>query len=159
MSKRDALQQALAPILEVVSGLDLNDPDAAKAALDEKLPSDGETIARIREMVREGVAAGELANREADGVRFGRVLKPSDDTPWSIDLVHMSSPGPAHTHPNGEVDLCFAVDGEPKFDERVPGWTVYGPGSWHVPSVTEGVMDILYFLPGGAIEFGPKPEA
>ena len=60
------------------------------------------------------------------------------------------------THPNGEVDLCFTVDGNPTFDGNAPGWTVYEPGSWHVPSVADGVMDILYFLPGGAIKFGPK---
>jgi len=30
---------------------------------------------------------------------------------------------------------------------------VYGAGSEHVPTVTDGAMLILYFLPGGAIEF------
>jgi hypothetical protein len=34
---------------------------------------------------------------------------------------------------------------------------VYPPKSWHVPTVEHGVMDILYFLPGGAITFEPKP--
>ena len=69
----------------------------------------------------------------------------------------MSAPGPGHTHPNGEIDLCFAVDGAPTFDGHPPGWTVYPPGSWHVPTVAGGVMDILYFLPGGAIRFEPQP--
>ncbi|HJL17019.1 MAG TPA: DUF4863 family protein, partial [Sandaracinaceae bacterium LLY-WYZ-13_1] len=76
----------------------------------------------------------------------------------SIDCVHMDRPGPGHTHPNGEIDLCFAVRGEPTFDGHPPGWTVYPPGSWHVPTVEGGVMDILYFLPGGAIRFEPNPN-
>jgi hypothetical protein len=69
----------------------------------------------------------------------------------------MAKPGPGHTHPNGEIDLCFAVSGAPRFDGNAPGWTVYPPNSWHVPTVEGGVMDILYFLPGGAIRFEPKP--
>ena len=66
--------------------------------------------------------------------------------------------GMAHTHPGGEFDLCFAVSGSPTFDGRPEGWTVYAPGSWHVPTVQGGVMDILYFLPAGAMKFGPQPE-
>ena len=40
-----------------------------------------------------------------------------------------------------------------RFDGNAPGWVVYGRGSAHVPTVTGGEMLILYFLPGGAIEF------
>ena len=68
----------------------------------------------------------------------------------------MNGPGLAHTHPNGEIDLCFAMDGDPRFDGHPEGWVVYGPGSWHVPTVTGGTMAILYFLPSGAIAFGPQ---
>jgi hypothetical protein len=68
----------------------------------------------------------------------------------------MSGVGPGHTHGNGEIDLCLAVGGTPRFDGHGPGWVVYPPGSWHEPTVTGGAMDILYFLPGGAIQFGPR---
>ena len=68
----------------------------------------------------------------------------------------MDKPGPGHEHPAGEFDLCFAVDAGARFDDRPEGWTVYPPGSWHVPTVTGGRMDILYFLPGGKIRFGPR---
>ena len=33
------------------------------------------------------------------------------------------------------------------------GWVVYGPDSVRVPTVRDGEMLILYFLPGAAIEF------
>ena len=65
----------------------------------------------------------------------------------------MNSPGPRHRHPNGEIDLCFGISGASRFDGQPEGWIVYGKGSVHVPTVTGGEMLILYFLPGGAIEF------
>jgi hypothetical protein len=35
---------------------------------------------------------------------------------------------------------------------------VYAPRSWHVPVVTSGAMDIVYFLPGGAMVFSDRPK-
>jgi len=68
----------------------------------------------------------------------------------------MTEPGPGHAHPRGEVDLCMAIEGDPRFDGRKEGWTAYAPGSWHIPTVQGGRMAILYFLPGGEIRFGPR---
>lgn len=155
MTNRDELLTALAPILDAVQGLDLSRPDDARHILEQKFPMDGPVLRSARALLREGVKAGWLCDRENGGVRFSRVKK-SGGADLSIDAVHMSTPGPGHTHPNGEVDLCFAVSGAPRFDGRPEGWTVYPPGSWHVPTVDDGVMDILYFLPGGAIQFGPR---
>ena len=152
MTDADRLNAALAPVLEVVQRIDPADPEA-RARLEEALPLDGPALTALRAVVREGVEARWLAERENAGVRFGRVRKASSDDDLSIDCVHMDGPGPGHTHPNGEIDLCFAVSGDPTFDGHPPGWTVYPPGSWHVPTVAGGVMDILYFLPGGAIRF------
>ena len=84
-------------------------------------------------------------------MRFGRVAK--DLCGFSIDCVWMNGAGPRHRHPNGEIDLCFATSGAARFDGEPEGWVVYGKGSAHVPTVSEGEMLILYFLPGGAIEF------
>ena len=156
MSDRTTLQQALAPILDVLAEIDPGDPGASEA-LAARLPVDGPDLAPIRALVVEGLEQGWLTPREADGVRFGRVGKP-ESTPhgFSIDAVEMRGPGPAHTHPEGELDLCFALDGDPRFDGRTEGWTVYPPGSWHVPTVRGGRMGILYFLPGGSIVFGPR---
>jgi hypothetical protein len=148
----------LSPVLAFARSLDVNDPSAAKAALDVAFPMDGDAMVELRALVRRGVEERWLAEREAGGVRFSRPRKAQDAGDVSVDVVHMDRPGPGHTHPNGEIDLCFAVSGEPRFDGAPEGWTVYPPGSWHVPTVEGGVMDIVYFLPAGAIRFEPKPE-
>jgi len=155
-SPADALRAALAPVLERIAAAPI-EPSLADA-LAAELPVDGPLLQAVRAQVIAGLEAGWLTPREADGVRFGRLAKAGPATHgFGIDAVHMRGPGPGHTHPAGEVDLCFALEGAPTFDGRPPGWTVYPPGSWHVPTVEGGAMAILYFLPGGQIRFEPKP--
>jgi len=157
LSGRERVIAALAPIIDVVRAVEPSDPSAAEQ-LAERLPLDSPAMEALARLVREGVDAGWLCEKEAGGVRFCRVAKASHEgtAPHSLDAVHMTGPGPGHEHPRGEIDLCFAVSGEPTFDGQGPGWVVYPPGSWHVPTVEGGAMDILYFLPDGAIRFGPR---
>jgi hypothetical protein len=158
MSDREQFEALLEPVLASLADLDPAD-DGAAAALEATFPVDGDAMKELAALFARGVADGWLCDREGGpGVRFSRVRKAAGDGTLSIDAVRMDRPGPGHTHPNGEFDLCFAVDGDPRFDDRPAGWTVYPPGSWHVPTVAGGTMNILYFLPGGAIQFGPKPE-
>ena len=150
----DALTPVLAPLIEILRGVDVKNAKAAVALLNEKAPLSGTLIKGIRAAAEKGLVAGWLLPKEQAGVRFGRVAKDLDG--FSVDAVLMTTPGPEHMHPNGEIDLCFARSGTPKFDGHGEGWVVYGPGSRHVPTVTGGEMLILYFLPGGAIEFVKK---
>jgi hypothetical protein len=154
MADAQTLIEALEPLLTVLKTVDVEAPRAADA-LNEQLPLAGARLQKVRELVREGITAGWLCDRENAGVRFSRVKK-SIEGALSIDAVHMSGPGAGHLHPQGEIDLCFTVSGNPTFDGRPEGWSVFPKGSWHVPTVAGGVMDILYFLPGGAITFGAK---
>lgn len=147
----DAFVQLLSPIAERLKECPLTDPAGAKAWLDERLPVDGPDVTALRAAAVEGADAGWLLPKENGPIRFGRVTK--DLHGFSVDAVWMRDPGPRHRHPNGEIDLCFALDGEPRFDGNPEGWTVYPPDSAHVPTVTGGTMLILYFLPGAAIEF------
>jgi hypothetical protein len=155
MADKQTLLDALAPVLAVAATLDLQQAAAARATLAARFPVDGETWLRLKSLFAEGRQAGWLCDRENAGVRFSRVQKGPG---FSIDAVHMNAPGPGHTHGKGEIDLCFAVSGEPRFDGQPEGFVVYPPGSWHVPTVSGGVMDILYFLPDGAITFEDKPQ-
>ena len=147
---KGAFVDLLRPLAEALRSLDVDAPDAAAQA--EAISAfGGEQVAAIRAAATDSVDSDWLLPREAGGVRFGRVAK--DLCGFSVDCVWMNAPGPRHRHPEGEIDLCFAVDGAARFDGNPEGWVVYGRGSEHVPTVTDGAMLILYFLPGGAIEF------
>ena len=159
MSDRETALQVLAPVLDIVRTIDPSDPTAADR-LNAALPLGGETLQAVAQLVKDGLSAGWMVPREGGGIRYGRLAKPTDATHgFSIDAVDMSGPGPGHTHPQGEIDLCFALEGDPRFDGHPQGWLVLPPGSWHVPTVSGGRMGILYFLPGGEIAFGPRPES
>lgn len=153
---RARFEALLQPLLVFMGDLDPADPRAAER-LEAHFPLVGGGLEAIAAAFDEGLADNWLCHRDGGpGVSYSRVRKALGPEDLSVDAVRMSGPGPGHTHPAGEFDLCFAAEGEPTFDGRPPGWTVYPPGSWHVPTVAGGTMNILYFLPGGAITFGPE---
>jgi 2-hydroxylaminobenzoate mutase len=155
---KQELQDALAPIVEFLDGLDPASPDAA-ATLNKEFPLAGQAMQALAALVAGGVADKTLCDREGGpGVTYSRVGKAIGKSEFTIDAVRMDRPGPGHAHPEGEFDVCFVAEGDPQFDKQAPGWTVYGPNTWHIPTVSGGTMNILYFLPRGAIHFGPKPE-
>jgi hypothetical protein len=104
---------------------------------------------------RAGVAEGWMCEREAGGIRYGRVVKPAPATQgFSVDVVDMNDcAGPEHAHPNGEIDLVMPTEGAARFDGHGAGWVVYGPGTTHRPTVSGGRALVHYLLPGGAIDF------
>ena len=156
MSTREALDTALAPLCATVAGLDLSDPTVAVTALDRAHPVG--SLEPVRSLLFQAREQGWITPREAGPTcLFGRVAKPSHATSgMSIDAVDMEGEGAEHTHPQGEVSLCYAVSGDPRFDGYGPGWVVLPPGSHHTPTVTGGRMLIVYFLPDGAVAWGPK---
>ncbi|MEM9802862.1 MAG: DUF4863 family protein [Planctomycetota bacterium] len=142
------------PLLDAAQGVDLGDPEAARAELTNRLDPDSEEGRAISRALVALLEEGSIADRGAPPLRYGRAAKASDESlGFSIDVVDMSGPGPLHRHPNGEVNWCIALDGDPRFVGKPAGWVVEPPGSEHVPEVTEGRMLIVYLLPDGAIEF------
>ena len=103
------------------------------------MPSSGSGLARTLNMT------------DSSGISK-RPTRPTYHPP-SIDAVRLSGPGVWHRHTSGEVDLCFASGDEPRFDGQAEGWVVFSPGSDHVPTVEGGTMDILYFIPGGQLQW------
>jgi hypothetical protein len=158
MANVATLLEALKPITTLIGSLKASDPKAVEAELNRSFPLDGATVKAIRALVREGIEANWLCDRQNGQVRYSRLQKAAAPESLSIDAVHMQGAGGSHTHVNGEFDLCFAVDANAKFDGRPEGWVVYAPNTWHEPTVEGGRMDILYFLPGGGIQFGAQPE-
>ncbi len=152
----------LAPILARVAELDVaHATDPARIAelettLEREFPHASAEIQAIGQLIARGVDEGWLADRGAPDARFGRVAKPGPATcGLSVDLVSMIGAGVEHTHPRGEVTLGFAVDPAQtcQFEARPPGWVVLPPTSRHVPTVTGARMNLIYFLPEGAVDW------
>jgi hypothetical protein len=152
---KERLEQALAPVFAALRGAEPNDGPALAERLARELPLSSRKINAVYDAAKTGLAEGWLCDREAGGVKFSRPVKPSEASAgYSVDAVVMDRvAGPRHTHTNGEINLCFTQEGDAKFCGHGEGWVVFPRGSTHVPVVTDGRMLILYFLPGGAIEF------
>jgi len=156
MSKA-SLIEAIQPICARIRSLDLYKNDC-KEILDTEFPL--HRLSHIRTLVQQGLEEGWLCPRGGGDLSYGRLQKSTSPAILGVDTVDMNGIekdclGPGHEHPNGEIDLCFNISGNPNFDGHPEGWTVYPPKSWHIPTVTNGRMAILYFLPQGAIRFGP----
>ena len=110
---------------------------------------------QLKQSCETGVAEGWLCDRDAGGIRYGRVFKPAADLHgFSVDVVDMKDiAGPHHVHPEGEIDLVLPIEGDARFDGRPAGWFVCPPGSAHRPTVSDGRALVLYLLPAGRIEF------
>jgi len=152
MTKND-FEALLTPLFDRIRDSPLD--TSLEKDLTEAFPVDGRWCQSILAACRQGDADGWICERQAAGIRYGRVIKPSPDTNgFSVDVVQMREiAGPHHVHPNGEIDLILPIEGRATFDEHPAGWLVYGPGSRHTPTVAGGCAYILYLLPAGAIDF------
>lgn len=123
--------------------------------LNSTFPGDGEVFAAIEDGCHAAIEAGWMCDREAGGIRYGRVLKPGPGTHgFSVDVVRMKDvKGPHHSHPLGEVDMIMPISADATFDGQSKGWLVYGPDTAHYPTVSDGEALVLYLLPDGKIEF------
>ena len=147
---KERFVELLRPLAKALRAVDVDQKDAALAA-ERAAAFGGPMVAAVATAAKASIASEWLLPKSQGGIRFGRVAK--DLEGFSVDAVLMDKPGPRHRHPNGEIDLCFSTKGEPRFDNHPAGWVVYGRNSTHVPTVSAGEMLILYFLPGGAIDF------
>ena len=147
------LHQALAPLTAQLQGRALD--ESLDAWLNSHAGPGSATFAAVEGACRAGVAEGWLCNREGGGIKYGRIFKPAPELHgFSVDVVDMTDvAGPHHSHPQGEIDLVMPLDGDALFDGRPAGWVVYGPGSAHRPTVSQGRALVLYLLPAGEIVF------
>ncbi len=146
----------LDPITRFVATLDASDPKGCESRLEARFPANAAAIVALRDAAFAALAAGTLCTKGEPGMKFSRVQKPQESpTGASIDAVWMeNAAGPAHTHPNGEFCLCLPdpkAPGAPTFESRAATWIVMPKGSRHVPTVANGRMLILYWLPAGAV--------
>ena len=150
---REQFQSVIGDLTASLHGLPL---DAALAErLNREHPPGSPTFESIVAACKQAVVDGWMCEREANGIRYGRVIKPGADTNgFSVDVVEMNDcVGPHHVHPNGEIDMVMPLEGDARFDGQPAGWKVYPPGSAHRPTVSGGRAYVLYLLPQGAIQF------
>jgi hypothetical protein len=148
-----AFQKLISKITEEIASIPLD--SSLESHLNAQHGAGSYLYEQIFEACKTGVREGWLCNREADGIRYGRVLKATDATHgFSVDVVEMEDiAGPHHAHPNGEIDLIMPLSAGARFDGHPAGWCVYEAGTAHRPTVTEGRALVLYLLPQGAINF------
>ncbi|WP_291381487.1 MULTISPECIES: DUF4863 family protein [Achromobacter] len=153
MSTPDQFHALMRDVTRLTAGQPLD--AALQARLNDAAGPDSALFQDIFATCRQGVADGWMCNREGGGIKYGRVIKPADDLGGcSVDVVDMIDlAGPHHAHPNGEIDMIMPLTEDARFDGHGAGWLVYGPGTAHRPTVTQGRALVLYLLPGGAIEF------
>lgn len=149
----ETFQQLIQHITDHIGNRPLD--KALQDDLNTTFPAGGTVFRQIADACKTGVAEGWMCQYEAGGLRYGRVIKPSEAlNGFSVDVVDMKDiAGPHHRHPNGEIDLIMPVDDGACFDGQPAGWLVYGPDTAHSPTVTKGEALVLYLLPQGAIEF------
>ncbi|NJK33230.1 MAG: DUF4863 family protein [Deltaproteobacteria bacterium] len=159
------LLDLLQPILARLAELDLPSRTTEEqvreleALLEQDFPYAGDRVQAIGRELARGVEEGWLCDRGEPQSRFSRVAKPSPaSSGFSIDVVSMVGPALEHTHLRGEVTLGFPAKagmGTCQFEGRPPGWIFLPPGSRHVPTVDGERMNLVYFLPDGAVQWHP----
>lgn len=149
----DLFKQTMSDLVDDIQGKPLN--SSLQAYLQQNYSVDSAAFKVIRQICESAIKEGWMCEREAGGIGYGRVLKPSDQRQgFSVDVVLMNNiKGPHHRHPKGEIDMIMPLTTGAKFDGKGEGWCVYPENSTHHPTVTGGEAMILYLLPQGAIEF------
>lgn len=149
----DDFRRQLAELTTALAGRPLD--STLQQWLNAECGAGSETYQRLAASCRRGVDEQWLCQREAGGIRYGRVFEPAADLGgFSVDVVDMDDVvGPHHAHPHGEIDLVVPLDDGARFDGHGAGWVVYDPGSAHRPTVSDGRALVMYLLPGGSIEF------
>lgn len=149
----EQLVALLKPVTETIAN------QAVDRALEDRLnaafPAGGETFEAIEAACHDAIAAGWMCAEGEGARRFGRVVEPAPEShDLSVDVVDMTDlRGGHHKHPAGEILMIMPQDEGAQFDRRGPGWLVYGPGTAHRPTVTNGRALVLYLLPQGQIEW------
>ncbi|MCP4328937.1 MAG: DUF4863 family protein [Alphaproteobacteria bacterium] len=152
MSK-ESFRDLITEVTDAIAGKPID--DGLAQFLNQRFPAEGDRFRAIADACHAAITEGWMCKHEDGGIRFGRIVKPAEETAgFSVDVVQMADvEGPHHRHPNGEIDMIMPITETALFDGHGAGWYVYGPDTAHHPTVSGGAALVLYLLPGGAIEF------
>ncbi len=143
----------LRPVLETIGSQQLD--AGLDVQLNRDFPPGSPVFEDIREACRAGAEDGWMQLQGDASRRGARVIEPAAESAGlSVDVVELADiVGPHHRHPGGEICAVLPVTAGARFDGRGEGWTVYPPGSEHWPSAEGGRLRVMFFLPGGVIEY------
>jgi hypothetical protein len=137
------------------------DQDLA-AFLNDEYGAGSETYEALASLLKAGVEEGWVGYVEIEGAdyRRGRIAEPSDATAgMSVETGLLRDvKGQYHCHTNGEINMVMPLEEHATFCGKGAGWQVFPPKSEHFPTVVGRAL-ILFFLPGGEIEYRSPPAA
>ena len=114
-------------------------------------------------MLKVGIEEGWVGYAPVEGAGYnrGRIAEASRETRgMRVESGLMRDVvGQYHRHTRGEVNLVVPMDPEAQWCGHGAGWVVYPPGSEHFPTTTGGQAVMMFFLPGGEIEYKDPPAA
>ncbi|WP_051235783.1 DUF4863 family protein [Ottowia thiooxydans] len=155
------LMAAVAGLLDFIGQRPLD--AALEKDLNDSYGAQTDAYAELLTLLRAGIEEGWACYAEIDGpdYRRGRLAKDGPATHgFSVETGMLKNVlGNYHRHPLGEINMIGPVDATAKFCGHGAGWKVFGPDSRHYPTVTGGKVTMLFFLPGGQIEYMPAPVA
>ncbi|WP_321930967.1 4-hydroxylaminobenzoate lyase [Paraburkholderia guartelaensis] len=130
--------------------------------LNREFGAHSETYAQLTRLLKLGMEEGWAAYVEIEGAdyRRGRIAEPSHETAgMSVESGLLRDvKGQYHCHTTGEINMIIPLEEGAQFCGHGAGWRVFPPLSEHFPTVT-GKALMMYFLPGGKIEYHTPPAA
>jgi hypothetical protein len=116
----------------------------------------------MSQLLQRGVEEQWAAYVEIEGpdYRRGRIADPSSETVGlSVESGLLANvKGQYHCHTRGEINMIIPLEPGANFCGTGAGWRVFAPMSEHYPTVAGRAL-ILFFLPGGEIEYRAPPSA
>ena len=152
------LMQLLRSLCDDIRAMPLD--AALEARLNNQYGDGTESYARLAQLLKLGVEEGWAAYADIEGTdyRRGRIAEPSDETSdMSVESGLLRDvKGQYHCHTNGEINMIIPLEEGAQFCGHGAGWRVFPPMSEHFPTVTGRAL-MMYFLPGGEIEYRTPP--
>ncbi len=134
---------------------------ALEAQLNDHYGAQTGRYATLLRLLRQGIDEGWACYAEIDGPDYkrGRIAEASAQTRgFTVESGKLRNVlGNYHRHPRGEINMIGPVDPTGRFCGNGAGWKVFPPDSCHYPTVTGGTVTMLFFLPGGEIEYKNPP--
>nr|BAF56677.1 2-hydroxylaminobenzoate mutase [Pseudomonas fluorescens] len=149
------MMEAVASLLSFLKDKPLD--QKLEVELNERFGATSEVYSNLLRLLRAGIEEGWACYAQIDGPDYcrGQLAKATENpNGYSVESGMLKNVlGNFHLHPRGEINMIGPVDEGATFCGSGAGWKVFEPGSRHFPTVNGGKVTMLFFLPGGEIEY------